>query len=74
MSLFPDAPVEVEPAIAPVIVLHPVHIAIRQETREGIDYFWVERHRGTRSTHAVIYDLGELAQLRDALDRVLGPR
>ncbi len=79
MSELFDAPPTVEPELAPVILLHPDHIAIRTEVRateDGtpVEMHWVERHRGTRSTHAVIYDLEEIHQLQDALDRKFGRR
>ena len=60
-----------EPGIAPVVELRPDGIRVRTEQRDGIDFFWVERWRSSRSTTAVIYDRDELVQLRDAIDRVL---
>ncbi len=75
-DLFTTAPAEPEPALAPVVQLHPDGVRVRTETRttEGGNEFaiyWVERWRGTRSTVAVMYDVDELRQLRDAIDRVL---
>ena len=58
-------------AIAQVVELRPDGIRVRTEQRDGIDFFWVERWRSSRSTTAVVYDRDELVQLRDAIDRVL---
>lgn len=67
-GLFSKAP---EPGVAPVVELRPDGIRLRADPRGGIDFWWVERWRSTRSTTAVVYDRDELVQLRDAIDRVL---
>ncbi len=70
------APTEPAPALAEVITMHPDGIFIRQEERvtaagTPVTHYWVERRRGPRASCAVIYDVEELRQLRDAIDRVL---
>lgn len=70
MSKLPFA----EPVAAPlaeVVVLHPDGVRIRVEERDGVELFWCERWRGTRSTVAVMYDREEIEQLAEAIARVL---
>ncbi len=71
MSLFDETP---PPPLAEVVTLHPDGVFLRVEVRSGIEFFWLERRRGTSSTAAVVHDLEELKQAHTVIARELAKR
>ena len=73
MSLFPDAPVEVEPALAPIIELRPDGVVIRTSyCADNHQVHWLAIRCGGRTTSEMRLTEAQLVEFHAKAGRILG--